>query len=54
MSSFVFIQAGGLQGEANSLMWPPAVFRAALMNGILSRRSWAMLKESSEGSGSVT
>ena len=34
MSPFVFIQAGGLQGEAKSLTGPPAAASAALMKGI--------------------
>jgi len=44
MSPLVFIQAGGLHGEANSVMGALAVARAALMNGTRYLRSWAMEK----------
>jgi hypothetical protein len=39
MLPFVFIHAGGLQGEANIFTVVPAAARAALMNGRRWRRS---------------
>ena len=40
----VFIQAGGLQGEANSLNFEPRTFCADLMKGISASSSRSMEK----------